>query len=250
MNTEKFTGKASIYKKYRPKYPKEFIDYLYSQVGFKKQSIIADIGSGTGILSEQLLKKESIVIGIEPNQNMRELAERDLSLYDKFTSVNGLAENTTLADNSVDYITVAQAFHWFNAEEFKKECQRILKPNGKVVLVWNSRATNSELVKENGQVCEKFCINFKGFSGGKEEKPDSFSSFFRAGTYEYKVFENNLSFDMDNFIGRNLSASYAPKEEDSNYQKFIDELSILFNKYSSNGFLVLPNITRCYVGKV
>ena len=250
MNEEKFTGKASTYERYRPEYPKEFIDYLYSEVGFSKDSVISDIGSGTGILSRQLLDRGSNVICVEPNENMRQTAEKSLSSYNNFTSMDGSAEKTNVSDRSVDFITVAQAFHWFDAEKFKLECQRILKPYGKVILVWNSRVYDSQLVIENAQICRRLCPNFKGFSGGQQEDPEVFSSFFKKGVCEHRKFQNDLKFDMDSFIGRNLSSSYAPKKGDVNYQKFIDEITELFNKYSVNGVLVLPNVTRSYVGEV
>ena len=150
----------------------------------------------------------------------------------------------------MDFITVAQAFHWFDEEKFKQECLRILKPNGKVVLVWNSRVANSELVIENGELCKRLCPNFGGFTGGQEENPESFASFFKAGKCDHKIFKNDLPYTKESFIGRNLSASYAPKEIDSNYQVFIDELSVLFDKYSVNGLLILPNVTRSYVGEI
>jgi SAM-dependent methyltransferase len=250
MNTEKFTGKASIYEKYRPQYPTEFLNYLYDEMEFSAKSLIADIGSGTGILSKQLLDRGSRVIGVEPNDNMRQAAEKALTNYQGYISVNGSAEKTTLMDNSVDFITVAQAFHWFDAAGFRTECRRILKPGGRVVLVWNSRVTNSELVIQNGHICEKLCLNFKGFSGGQEENPETFSDFFEAGVCDYRTFDNNQVFDKDSFIGRNLSASYAPAETDSNYRLFVEELSELFLKHSVDGKLTMPNITRSYTGKV
>ncbi|MDB8805765.1 class I SAM-dependent methyltransferase [Romboutsia sp. 1001216sp1] len=120
MNENKFNGMGKIYSKYRPSYPFDFIDYLFTDVGISQRSIIADIGSGTGILTRQLLEKGSKVYGIEPNADMRDIAETNLNNFLGFTSVNGNAENTTIDDNSVDYITVAQAFHWFDRERFKK----------------------------------------------------------------------------------------------------------------------------------
>jgi len=86
-NEERFSNKADIYKKYRPSYPKELIDYLYSQVGFRQDSIIADIGSGTGILSCLLLERGSLVYCVEPNADMRKVAEKDLSGFKNFTSI-------------------------------------------------------------------------------------------------------------------------------------------------------------------
>jgi len=111
MNEERFTGKADIYKKYRPSYPKELFDYLYSQVGFGKDSVIADIGSGTGIFSRLLLERGSKVCCVEPNGDMRQTAEKDLSQFENFVSVSGNDKNTGLQDKSVDFITAAQAFH-------------------------------------------------------------------------------------------------------------------------------------------
>lgn len=251
MNEDKFNGMGKVYSKYRPSYPLNFVDYLFTDVGMSQSSIIADVGSGTGILTRQLLEKGSKVYGIEPNADMRVIAETNLNNFPGFTSVSGSAENTTIDDNSVDYITVAQAFHWFDSEKFKKECQRILKPEGKVILVWNTRDNENELVIENYEVNRKYCPNFKGFSDGMYGKTnnDDFSDFFN-GEYETKVFLNNLIFDMDGFIGRNLSASYALKSNDAQYNDYVNELKKIYEKYSNNGQLIMPNLTRSYVGNV
>ena len=126
MNEERFTGKADVYKKFRPSYPKELIDYLYSQVGFSQDSVIADIGSGTGIFSRLLLECGSQVYCVEPNDDMRQTAEKDLAGFRNFISVNAAAENTGLQEKSVHFVTAAQAFHWFDRQAYKLECQRIL----------------------------------------------------------------------------------------------------------------------------
>jgi 16S rRNA A1518/A1519 N6-dimethyltransferase RsmA/KsgA/DIM1 with predicted DNA glycosylase/AP lyase activity len=97
MNEEKFTGKADIYAKYRPTYPDSLMDYLYSQVGFQKSSVIADIGSGTGKFSQLLLQRGSLVYGVEPNEDMRRTAEKELSQYPDFISVDAPAESTGYA---------------------------------------------------------------------------------------------------------------------------------------------------------
>ena len=251
MNENKFNRMGEIYSKYRPSYPSNFIDYLFTDLGISQRGIIADIGSGTGILTRQLLEKGNKVYGIEPNADMRIIAENNLKDFPKFISVNGSAENTTIEDNSVDYITVAQAFHWFDREKFKKECQRILKPEGKVILIWNTRDTDNELVIENYEINRKYCPNFKGFSDGMYGKTnnDDFSDFFN-GKYETKVFPNNLIFNMDGFIGRNLSSSYALKSNDIQYNSYVNELKKIYRKYSNNGQLIMPNLTRSYVGNV
>ncbi|WP_449536373.1 class I SAM-dependent methyltransferase [Ferdinandcohnia sp. Marseille-Q9671] len=249
-STDKFTDKAEIYAKYRPSYPNEYIEYVISEANLTKESMIADIGSGTGILSKQLLEKGYTVIGVEPNDDMRTVAEQTLMPGSRYISVKAAAESTTLEDNSIDLVTVGQAFHWFHMKKFKLECQRILKQDAKVSLVWNSRDSSSDINKESAVVCQQYCPNFKGFSGGMEEKPIPFHEFFKEGKYDVTFFRNDLEFDVDGFLGRYLSASYSPKENDKEYDSFIAALTDLFDKYSNNGMITIPNITRSYLGIV
>jgi ubiquinone/menaquinone biosynthesis C-methylase UbiE len=246
----KFTGKASIYKKHRPNYPDEYIDYLAEYNSLGPQSVIADIGSGTGILSKRLLEKGFRVVCVEPNGDMRSAAETELKDYPGFTSINGTAEHTGLAGKSADLITAAQAFHWFDKDLFKAECRRVLKDGANVALVWNSREESSPFVRENSEIMKRFCPLFKGFSGGIDEDPDMFEAFFRDGSFDHRVFKNDLRYDLNGFIGRTLSASYAPGEGSPDYKGFITALTELFEKYSSEGEVVMQNITRSYIGRV
>lgn len=87
--TENFNDKAEVYEKYRPYYPNEYIDYLFTANQLKEDQIVADIGSGTGIFSRQLLEKGLNVIGIEPNDDMRNMAEQSLKQYSRFKSNKG-----------------------------------------------------------------------------------------------------------------------------------------------------------------
>lgn len=250
MNENKFDGKGEIYAQFRPNYPRKFINYLCESVGFNCDSIVADIGSGTGILTRQLLEGVKTVYAVEPNEDMRKIAEKELEKSHGFVSVNATAENTSLSRASVDYVTVAQAFHWFDKLSFKTECKRILRPGGKVILVWNSRDENSHIVKENEQINRKHCPDFNGFSGGMQVavSDNEFLEFF-SDKYIKKVFSNPLKFTEEGFIGRNLSASYALKADHSNYQAYVSELKKSFEKYSENGVLTMPNLTQVYVGK-
>jgi len=256
MNESKFDGKGMIYSKFRPSYPKEFIEYLQYRVGINKGSIIADIGSGTGILSRLLLDIGEKVIAVEPNKSMREVAESDLSKYKNFVSVNATAESTTLDDNSVDFITAAQAFHWFDRNLFKIESKRVLKPFGKVILVWNTRVLTSESEEDYEKIIRKFCPDFEGFSGRKLsalynnigiESENEFELFFD-GEYEEMTFKNDKINNLESFLGGALSASYAPNQQDENYPAFIAELEECFNKHAINGKLVMPFVTGSYVG--
>lgn len=156
-NTQKFSGRAENYTKGRPGYPSALFDCLYADYGFSDNSSIADIGSGTGKFSKYLLDKGSTVYCVEPNEDMRKAAENELGDYSNFISVNGTSDATALKDNAVDFITAAQAFHWFDAEKFKAECKRILKPEGLIVLVWNTRDMSSEFNIKSYEIYRKYC---------------------------------------------------------------------------------------------
>ncbi len=246
-NTEKFTGKASVYEESRPKYAPEFISYLFNEVGLNKDSIVADIGSGTGIFTKLLLENDVMVYSVEPNEDMRTIAENSLSTFNNFNSINASAENTTLANNSIDFITVAQAFHWFDIAKFKIECKRILKTNGKVILTWNTRIDTAPLNIETAIIFNKYCPNYKGFNGGIDIFGDIVANFFN-NKFIIKRFPNNLIFDKEKFIKRILSASYSLKKGDIQFDNYINEFELLFNKYSVNGILTIPNETVAYIG--
>lgn len=251
MNEKRFDGLGGIYNRFRPSYPREMIEFLIESGIINGESAVADVGSGTGKLTAVLLSEVKTVYAVEPNFDMRKNAEADLKSFPNFVSVDGTAENTTLENNSVDCVTAAQAFHWFDRESFKKECKRILKPNGKVVLIWNSRDGESPLVQKNESLNRKYCQNFKGFSNNMRAAMESgdFSDFFK-GEYQEKIFDFPIEFNEEGFIGRNLSSSYAPKEDEENYQGYVKALKELFSEFSKDGRLIMPNLTRIYLGSV
>lgn len=119
-----------------------------------------------------------------------------------------------------------------------------------MVLIWNSRVVGSSIHDKNQEIITKYCPNFTGYSGGSEEEPSQFDQFFKDGMYEHRSFVNDQIVDLERFIGGNLSASYAPKETDKDYLIYKKELTELFETYSNNGVLLLPMITRSYVGEV
>lgn len=250
MNSKaKFTGKSSLYDRYRPGYPSRFFHELISAyIGRKEKFVIADIGAGTGIFTELIASIGKEVVAIEPNDDMRSILKERME-GKQVRCVNGSAEKTGITDTSVDLVTVAQAFHWFDAAAFKKECQRILKKNGLVMLIWNSRDHTSKLNKETAKISKKYCPNFQGFSGGINIEQLDLQQFFTNG-YEHYAVSNPLKMDKEHFIGRNLSASYAPKKEDYFYNEFVEELGFLFEKYNKEDTLLVPNDLHVYVGAV
>lgn len=248
-STAKFNGRAAFYTASRPSYAKELIDYLYRDCGMTASSIITDIGSGTGKFAKQLLERGSTVYCVEPNEDMRRVAENELYEYKNFHSIQGSAENTTLSSNFSDFITVAQAFHWFDVDKFKRECSRIIKDEGKVILVWNIRDSFDPLNQELSQIYAAFCPHFKGFSGGIVKDDPRIRVLFD-GQYEYTAFTNPLYFNREKFIERSLSSSYSLKERDEDYEEYIKALTTLFSRYSNNGVVSIANQSVAYIGTI
>ncbi|MCM1286041.1 MAG: class I SAM-dependent methyltransferase [Acetobacter sp.] len=248
-NTKKFSGRAENYTKGRPGYPQALIDSLYNSYGFSADCTIADIGAGTGKFSRPFLEMGSIVYLVEPNDDMRITAEKELSIYKNAIFINGSADMTGLDDCSVNFVTAAQAFHWFDADKFKNECKRILKPDGKVILVWNTRDMSSDFNIESYEVYRKYCPEFKGYHGGMKDDDQRIFEFFN-NSYEKSVFENPVAFTKDRFITRSLSASYSLKSGDNNFDNYIRDLETVFDKFSKNDVVIMKNNTTAYIGTV
>lgn len=244
-NTQKFSGKADAYASARPSYPNALYVYLKNEYDLGMDTVIADIASGTGKFTQPLLQAGCTVYAVEPNDDMRRQAEKLLGKYDHFISVNGSAENTGLTDHSVDFVSAAQAFHWFDAQLFKAECKRILKSNCKVFILYNSHDAEAPVTVRLAEVCRALCPDFKGFSGGMKSK--NVESFF-GGKFDFLTFKNDLNYTRKTFVERMLSSSYAPREEEENYPAFVSELGAVFDAFSKDGILHMPNNTELYAG--
>ena len=221
-NNELYDGRAYNYETGRPSYAKNLIDSMYNDFGITRASVIADIGSGTGKFSRLLLERGSKVLCVEPNQDMRTIAEQELLKYRNFYSICGHAEKTTLQENSVDYITSAQAFHWFDTVKFRQECQRIIKRDGKAFLIWNVEDYNNVINQELDTIFKKYCPDIKD-SKGRAKLDKKIKAFF-ARQFEYMSFDYPLIFDQESFISKCLSSSYSLKESDKRYPEYIDDL--------------------------
>ena len=246
-STKNFSGLASTYTVGRPAYAAEFIHSLYTNFGFSPQSVIADIGAGTGKFTKQLLDRGSTVYCVEPNDDMRETAARELGSYAGFRAVKGTADATGLENTSVDFVTTAQAFHWFDPAAFRAECRRILKPDGQAFLIWNLRDMTDEMNRRCHAVYKEFCPNFKGFGGGIERDDPRIAQFF-GGKYDCAVFDHPLCYDKETFLSRSLSGSYSLKAGDARFAEYLAALGALFDTYAENGILTMANQTVVYYG--
>jgi SAM-dependent methyltransferase len=237
--------------KYRPHYPAEVFDFLEREGLLTKGATVADVGSGTGISAGPLLERGYTVYGIEPNKEMRQAAENILQNYPIFKSIAGTAEQTLLADHSIDLILAGQAFHWFDKEKCKTEFKRILKPGGNVVLMWNDRRTHTtDFLKVYEDFLQMFGTDYKEVNHKNTQAPRIFDTFFGAGNYHEKGFYNYQDVDFGGLKGRVLSSSYMPGEGHTDYEFMIYTLKKIFMRYQENGKVRLDYDTKVYYGKL
>lgn len=249
-NKERFTNRVDKYVKYRPSYPKEAIDYLYTVVGFQQRSAIADIGAGTGIFSRLLLEQGSHVTAVEPNQAMREAAEKALGGNPNFQTMPKAAEDTSLPNHSVDFIVCAQAFHWFDYATAQIEFRRILKPGGKAVLVWNTRLTKGNTFLEDyEQLLHTFGSDYANVNHRNISR-EKLVSFFKESNLQEARFMNRQIFDFDALSGRLLSSSYIPVPGSPSYEPMMAELRDMFERYQQDGNVFFDYETEVFWGEV
>jgi SAM-dependent methyltransferase len=231
---ERFSNRVENYVKYRPSYPPEVLDLFRDEMNLQTDSVVADIGSGTGISSKLFLENGNVVYGVEPNKLMREAAEKFLKDFPRFKSIDGTSEKTNLPDTSVDFIVAAQAFHWFDKEKSHAEFKRILRENGFVALIWNERQLDtSDFLIEYENHLKKFG---KDYEKVRHDQIDEgvLSNFFQS-EFRRKTFLNVQTLDFEGLKGRMLSASYMPSETDALFEPMTRELKSLFENHAENG---------------
>ena len=231
---ERFSNRVENYAKYRPDYPAEVLSLFQNEMNLQRSSPLADVGSGTGLSARLFLENGNPVFGVEPNEAMRKAAEFLLKDFPNFKSIDGTAENTTLPDDSVDFVIAAQAFHWFDQEKTRAEFKRVLKDKGFIALLWNERQLDSTpFLRSYEQFLLKFAndyekVRHENVHGGV------LRDFFQKD-FSSRAFLNIQTHDFEGLKGRVLSSSYMPSEADAVFETMNAELESLFAKYSENG---------------
>ena len=245
--TARFSDRVADYVRYRPGYPGEVIRVLRDETGLAPEHVIADVGSGTGISSTLFLENGNTVFGVEPNAEMRAAAEALLGGHPRFHSIAGTAEETTLADGSVDYVVAGQAFHWFDVPRAREEFRRIVRPGGWMVLLWNARRTESTpflrayeaLLHEHGT--DYAAVNHENISD------ETLREFF-GGAYTARTAYNEQVFDFEGLKGRLLSSSYAPGAGHPGHEPMMRALARIFAEHQEGGRVVWEYDTRMFFG--
>jgi SAM-dependent methyltransferase len=247
--TSRFSDRVENYIRYRPGYPAEALNVLRNECRLIPSHTIADIASGTGIWTRALLENGNRVFGVEPNADMRLAGDRLLAEFPKFTSIAGSAEATTLSENSLDFVTSAQAAHWFNRVAARREFVRILKPDGWLVLLWNEREVDTTpFLRDYEQLLLSYGTDYEDVR--HERTTDSVNEFFDPAPYEERVFANRQEFDYAGLEGRLLSSSYAPGPGHSKHDPMLRELRRIFDLRAVDGKVAFNYKTRVYFGRI
>ena len=244
--TQRFSDRVDAYVKFRPGYPVQLVQTLLQKTS---PGTVADIGSGTGIFTRLLLDHELKVFAIEPNASMRHAAEVLFSGYAHFTSVDAPAEHTGLADNTVDLITAAQAFHWFNNAATKAEFRRILKADGKLALIWNKRKVSQPFQHAYDAVLKAYVPEYGEVNHMNLSEAD-IAEFFENGNMEVLHFDNSQQLTFSGLLGRLKSSSYCPAETSPQYPSLVAELATLFEQFAVNDMIDFQYDTQLYLGPI
>ncbi len=248
--TERFSDRVEDYVRYRPRYPAEVIRSLEECCGLAPDWTVADVGSGTGILSEMFLRLGCRVYAVEPNLEMRSRGERLLAHYPAFTSVDGRAEATGLPDACADLVCAGQAFHWFDRPRSRAEFARVLKPGGWVALVWNKRRkTGTPLAVAYETLLLEFGVDYRSVDHDNVSD-DVIAEFFRPSPVEMRSFENHRTLDHAGLEGYLRSASYAPPPGHPSHLPMLAALRAAFDDLQVGGTVVLEYDTVLYFGRL
>jgi len=246
--TERFSSRVENYIRYRPSYPSAAIDLLKTRCGLSPGAVVADIGSGTGILSELLLASGAQVIGVEPNDGMRAAAEARLRAQTRFRSVSGTAEATTLAPASIDLLVAGQAFHWFEVEKARREALRVLRNGGFGALLWNERPPEaSAFLADYEALLLRHAAEYAQITASRADVA-SMRRFF-GGAMKLATFPNQQVFDFEGLRGRLLSSTYAPDASHPQHEPMMAGLREVFRRHEHGGQVVFPYRTLVYFGQ-
>jgi SAM-dependent methyltransferase len=246
--TSRFSDRVDNYVRYRPGYPPEVLQTLKAECGLTPAHVVADIASGTGIWTRSLLKNGNRVFAVEPNAEMRQAADLLLMSFPNFVSVAGTAEATTLSDQSVDFISAAQAAHWFDRPRSRREFTRILKPEGWLVLVWNERLTDSTpFLRDYENLLLSYGTDYQEVR--HERTTASVHEFFDPAPFQERVFPMRQDFDFMGLVGRLLSSSYAPGPKHPQHARMVSALLSLFQTHAVAGRVAFDYKTRMYFGQ-
>jgi SAM-dependent methyltransferase len=247
--TARFSDRVENYVRYRPGYPTAVVDLLRKECGLQPSHIVADIAFGTGAFTRLLLENGNSVFGVEPNPEMREMGMHQLDRFERLVAIAGTAEETTLRSASVDFVTAAQAAHWFDLPRARAEFARILRPEGWCVLIWNERRTASTpFLQDYEQLLLTYGTDYQEVR--HERTTATIHEFFATTPYQERIFNLCQQFDYEGAAGRLLSSSYAPLEGHPDHAPMMSQLQKIFHAHAEAGKVEFEYDTRVFFGKL
>lgn len=262
-NTGRFTGRADAYVKYRSSYPPEAITLLAEYFNLPAEAKIADVGSGTGILSavvlETLRNRHVKVIGVEPNKDMRDAGETFMKAsieQGAFESVNGTAEKTTLPDHSIDIVMAGAAFQWFDTLGCRAECLRTIKPSSSLAdnechgapfafLTRHHRPDSAlrsskakEMANEFRAIIVRHGADHTVRVHQQKTNPETLKTFFGHDQYKVEVYERTQRMTLEQVIGRMKSMSSVPPEGSAGWEPLINDVKAGYERFKDEDGMV------------
>lgn len=246
--TERFTDRVENYRRHRPTYPVGVLDCFRDDMGLTPEHPVADIGAGTGRLTELLAGNGNPVYAVEPNAAMRNACADELRRHRHVRCVDGTAEVTNLPDASVWLAVAAQAFHWFDVEATAAEFRRIVQPGGFAALIWNTRDANrTAFLREYDSLLIRYGVHY-GKSPHRFRDLERFRRFFGPGRFHRRILPNRQTLDEPGLRGRLLSSSYTPPPGHPNHAPMLDALADIFSRYAQRGRVTFSYRTEIYWG--
>jgi SAM-dependent methyltransferase len=235
-------GKAGSYDLGRPEYPAAFYDYLYGEFGLHANAVIADIGAGPGKIARGFLERGSRVYAVEPDDDMRRIAQERLGRFDGCTVLGNCAEETGIPTGSADLIFCVNSYYWFDRTRVVPEFKRILKSGegANVVLAWLRGSP-----KQSEELYESLGLLIKPMDGRHDESPP-----FREGAFTGKEFNFTLFRDLTAFMNGMLSASFSLNPGDDGFEEYCQIIKRHFERYSRDEKLETKFKLTCMIGNV
>jgi SAM-dependent methyltransferase len=247
-STERFSDRVADYVRYRPDYPSLLVGWLHG-LGVNHDWAVADIGAGTGISSKLFLDAGHRVTAVEPNAAMREAATQWLGGEGRFHAVDGTAEATGLPGGSVDLVTAAQAFHWFEKAAAAAECRRLLSPRGLVAVFWNTRRlVGTPFLEGYERLLHEYGVDYVSVAE-RYADDDAMARWFGHGYRGMASFPHGQKLDYEQLQGRLMSSSYAPKPGHPNHEPMLAALRSLFDATQADGTVDYDYDTRVFAGR-
>lgn len=246
--SECFTGLSETYHRHRPSYPARAIEFITR--GLPGKSVAADVGCGTGISTRLLAARVHKVIGMDPNADMLEQARSSSALGGvRIEFHEGTGERTGLKASSLDLVLCAQSFHWFDSTAALREFHRILKPGGRLALMWNIRDDRDEFTAGYGEVVRR--AQADAAARGLTVRNDHAADVTQGGFFELmdkQRFVNPQAFDLEGFLGRARSASYFPRVGELR-DELEAVLQTLFERHSQKNQVVMQQFAEVTLGR-